>query len=73
MEESNLIGIGMFIGVALIGYMLFSLFTKLLVILGMAIPDSRKKFGIRATTFGRFMQVLLVVVIILISLSLGKE
>ena len=72
MEESELIGIGIFVGVALIGYMIFSLFRKLLVTLGMAIPDSRKKFGIRATTFGRFMQVLLVIVIILISLLLGK-
>ncbi len=73
MEENQLIGIGAFIGVALVGYILFSLFIKFLIAFGMALPDSRKKFGIRATTFGRFMQVLTVVVIFIVFMLLGNK
>jgi len=73
MEESELIGLGIFVGVALGGYILFSLFRKLLIILGMAIPDNRKKLGIRATTFGRFMQMLLIAVIIIIYLLINSK
>jgi len=73
MDESNLIGVAIFIGVALVGYILFNLFKKLLIFLGMAVTDNRKRLGIRATTFGRFMQMLLIAVIIIIYLLINGK
>jgi len=73
MEESELSTIAIFVGVALVGYIIFSLFTKLLVKLGMAVSDNRKKLGIRATTFGRFMQLLFTAVIILIYIFINNK
>jgi len=73
MEENQLMVIGAFIGVAIVGYIMFSLLVKILVIFGMAVPDSRKKLGIRATTFGRFMQFLLAIVIVLLLLVISNN